>query len=216
MMSHKDVYQPKKQPEAMCGDHHQHGMMYGHQGNPSMVQGQHYMGPGMDCNQQKLPAHYGNMPQQMMPGQHGFMPQQMDEKQHKKNMYDHCNKHKLHLMHAQLMDGSMVEGILDEYDDDGVTLIIPCGDELRESSDERINGFGSGYGGYGHGGYGSGYGHGGYGSGYGHGGYGGYGSGYGHGGYGGSYDHYPRRFRRFRRRRYPFTNIFRLFTPFFF
>lgn len=59
-------------------------------------------------------------------------------------------------------------------------------------------------------------GHGGYGSGYGHGGYGGYGSGYGHGGYGGSYDHYPRRFRRFRRRRYPFTNIFRLFTPFFF
>ncbi|MFB9973816.1 hypothetical protein FPQ10_04990 [Allobacillus sp. SKP2-8] len=185
-MSHKDAYQPKKQPEAMCGDHHQHGMMYGHQGNPSMVQGQHYMGPGMDCNQQMMPAHYGNMPQQM------------DENQHKKNMYDHCNKHKLHLMHAQLMDGSMVEGILDEYDEDGVTLIMPCGDEMRESSDERIDGFGSGYAGYGHGGYG------------------GYGTGYGYGGYGGSYGHYPGRFRRFRRRRYPFTNIFRLFTPFFF
>ncbi len=192
MMGHKDAYQPKKQPEWMCGNYNQQGMMYGHQGNPSMVQGQQYMGPGMDCNQQIMPAH------------HGSMPKQMDEKQHKKYMYDHCNKHKLHFMHAQLKDGSMVEGILDEYDEDGVTLIIPCGDEMRGSAEEPFDATRQNYG---HGGYG------GYGPGYGHGGYGGYGPGYGHGGYGG---YYPRRFRRFRRRRYPFINIFRLFTPFFY
>lgn len=100
MMSHKDAYQPKKQTRTMCGDHHQHGMMYGHQGNPMYGSRTALYGAWNGLQSTKAAAHYGNMPQQMMPGQHGFMPQQMDEKQHKKNMYDHCNKHKLHLMHA--------------------------------------------------------------------------------------------------------------------
>lgn len=110
--------------------------------------------------------------------------------QHKQNLFNMCQKHHLYLIQVETTDGQLFEGIVDEFDEDGVTLIVPCGEDDR----------GDGYDDYGYGpgpapGVGYGFGP-------------GFGSPYGYG--------YPRRFRRFRRFRYPFFNLNRIFFPFFF
>ncbi|WP_279401448.1 hypothetical protein [Piscibacillus salipiscarius] len=117
-----------------------------------------------------------------------LMSQQLDH--HKKNMFDLCQKHHLYLVQVETVDGQTFEGIVDEFDEDGVTLLVPSGENERGDGFDDV-GFGPGPG------YGMGYGYG-----------PGFGSPYGYG--------YPRRFRRFRRYRYPFFNLNRIFFPFFF
>ncbi|PKR77541.1 hypothetical protein CEY16_11205 [Halalkalibacillus sediminis] len=104
-------------------------------------------------------------------------------------MYDMCKNNKLHMVTLETNDGKYVEGIVDEYDKEGVTLIMPSGDMENQ---ERVW-FGGGFGGPG---YGPGFGP-------------GYGAGFGYG-------RYPRRFRRFRRQRFPFFGLRRFFFPFFY
>ncbi|WP_280769192.1 hypothetical protein [Salipaludibacillus daqingensis] len=132
--------------------------------------------------------------------------------QHAKDMHNMCTQYHLHFIQIQLMDGSSHDGIIEEVDNEGVTLLMP---EAEEGAQQPYYGqhgheshhelhaqqgtqmqdspqhFGYGYPGYGYPGFGPGP---------------GYGYGYG----------IPRRFRRFRRRRYPFFGIRRLFFPFFF
>ncbi|MDQ0158226.1 hypothetical protein [Alkalibacillus salilacus] len=102
-----------------------------------------------------------------------------------------CRQHQMHFVHLETQDGQMFDGIIDDVDDQSVTLIMPWGDMEQDRFDD-------GYGG----GYGQGYGPG----------YGGPGYGQGYGGPG----RYPRRFRRFRRHRFPFRFLNRIFFPFFY
>ncbi|MEK3886153.1 hypothetical protein [Bacillus sp. FSL K6-3431] len=79
-----------------------------------------------------------------------------------------CRKYKGYHVMAHMQDGSMIEGIIDDMDDEGVTMLIP--EELNGDT-ERQFGFDGGYG--------------------------------------------RRRFRRFRRRRFPFYFfLFPFFSPY--
>lgn len=51
---------------------------------------------------------------------------------------------------AQMNDGSQMEGIIEDVDDEGVTMLVP---EEVEEDERQFDGYG-GYGGYGGGGYG--------------------------------------------------------------
>ncbi|SEB13515.1 hypothetical protein SAMN05421743_11910 [Thalassobacillus cyri] len=120
---------------------------------------------------------------------HGY-PDQLDtDRQNPSEVKEMCQTNHYYFVQIQLSDGSLVDGIIDGTDEDHVYMLVPVGDEMGEA-DQRQFGY-SGYGGFG-----------------GYGGYGGYPFG---GGYG-----YPRRFRRFRRRRFPFFHVRRLFFPFFY
>lgn len=124
------------------------------------------------------------------------MPHQGDtDRQNPSQVKEMCQTNHYYFVQIQLSDGSLVDGIIDGTDEDHVYMLVPVGDEMEET-DQRQFGY-SGYGGFG-----------------GYGGYDGYG---GYGGYpfGGGYG-YPRRFRRFRRRRFPFFHVRRLFFPFFY
>lgn len=103
-----------------------------------------------------------------------------DPTQHVKQIHDLCHKHQLELMQLQTSDGQIYDGIIERVDQEGVTVLMPCGDEQQ---DEWNRQFGW---------------------------YGGFGPGYGYG-FG-----YPRRFRRFRRRRFPFFTLSGLWMPFFY
>ncbi|WP_411954243.1 hypothetical protein ACKXGF_13650 [Alkalibacillus sp. S2W] len=98
-----------------------------------------------------------------------------------------CRQNQMHFVHLETQDGQLFDGIIDDVDGQSVTLIMPWGDMEQDRFDD-------GYGG----GYGQGYG----------------GPGYGQG-YGGP-GRYPRRFRRFRRYRFPFRFLNRIFFPFFY
>ncbi|MCK0473053.1 hypothetical protein [Halalkalibacter sp. APA_J-10(15)] len=116
---------------------------------------------------------YGHQPTHQPQHYHG-----MDQEAHKKQMYDTCNQYNLYFVQIQTTDGQMYDGIIDQVDPDGVTLLMPYGDMEGNVGYERQ--FGFGYGGFGH-------------------------------GFG-----FPRRFHRFRRFRFPFFGISRLFFPFFY
>ena len=109
------------------------------------------------------------------------------------NIHDLCRRYQLFLMQFETNDGQMFDGIIDNVDDDGVDVLVPVGDYNDDNDDYNNDNnwnrqFFPGYGGYGFPPYGY--------------------SPYGFG--------YPRRFRRFRRRRYPFHVFRRIFFPFFF
>ncbi|RPF53870.1 hypothetical protein [Aquisalibacillus elongatus] len=168
--------------------HHQYGKM---QNLKSDAKGMFNKGPnqqavspyGMGTQDSGPNQPYGNMGMQQGQMQ---QPMQMKPDMHKQNMFDMCQRHHLYLVQAETVDGQLFEGIVDEYDEDGVTLLIPCGDMDDDRGDDY---------GYGAGPYGYGFGQ-------------GFGAPYGYG--------YPRRFRRFRRFRYPFFNLSRIFFPFFY
>ncbi|QHE51020.1 hypothetical protein [Pontibacillus sp. HMF3514] len=115
------------------------------------------------------------------------MPQQMPQGYSKNDMKDQLNGYKHYFIILEMKDGQQYEGIVEDIDAENVYVLMPVGDEDDdESPDQRQWGYGGGFGpGYGWGG--------------------GYGGGYG----------YPRRFRRFRRYRFPFFGIGRWFFPFF-
>ncbi|WP_245680513.1 hypothetical protein [Bacillus marinisedimentorum] len=106
-------------------------------------------------------------------------------------MHDFCSTYKDHYVQMETSEGQQAEGIIYKVDRQHVYLMVPVGD----MGDDREAGYGYGLGGYGFPGYGF--------------------PGYGFPGYGFGYG-YPRRFRRFRRYRYPFFGIRRFFFPFFF
>lgn len=107
------------------------------------------------------------------------------------NMQDLCKKHQLYLMQFETMDGQVFPGIVDHVDDDGVDILVPDGDNFDDNDydnnwDRQYSPWFSGSYGFMPYGY----------------------SPYWHG--------YPRRFRRFRRRRFPFRVFRRIFFPFFY
>ncbi|WP_416151193.1 hypothetical protein ACM26V_09575 [Salipaludibacillus sp. HK11] len=128
---------------------------------------------------------------------------QPNNEQHLKDMHDACTQYHLHFIQIQMIDGSIHDGIIEDSDNEGVTLLMPEDDDAQQPYNEQqgyqMNNqpghFGYGYGG-------SGYPAPGFGPGYGP-------------GYGIGRPRIPRRFRRFRRRRYPFYGINTLLFPFF-
>ncbi|MGM8216687.1 hypothetical protein ACLIA0_14205 [Bacillaceae bacterium W0354] len=196
-MSHKNEYPKMTKP---------YGNMMNVDGPYGNMMNNEHMTPyGKPMYNQHSPCwnmpQYGHMPMQN-PSYYGNM-DSVKPQLSKKDMYDMCHKHHLHFVHMHTNDGKLIEGIIDEVDEEGVTLLTPCGDMARGEDDREERPFGAGYE---YGAFGPGYG--GFGPGYG---YGGYGPGYGYG-YGG----YPRRFRRFRRNRFPFSVLSGLMFPFFF
>jgi hypothetical protein len=105
----------------------------------------------------------------------------------KQDLYQMCEKYMNYYAQLEKEDGTVVEGIVDRVDKDHVDMLVPVGDQEWDEQYDRQ---------YGYGGYG---------------GYGGYPYGYGGYGYG-----IPRRFRRFRRIRYPFFILRRLFFPYYY
>lgn len=101
--------------------HIHHGMNpYGMQMSP---QSQPYFGPQTGGLTQEMPIH---------------------------DMHDFCRKHHMHYVHIHTKKGELLDGIIDEIDNDGVTLIIPIGDMDREDDEERqAPWFYGGYGFYG-------------------------------------------------------------------
>ena len=88
--------------------HIHHGMNpYGMQMSP---QSQPYFGPQTGGLTQEMPIH---------------------------DMHDFCRKHHMHYVHIHTKKGELLDGIIDEIDNDGVTLIIPIGDMDRED-DESV------------------------------------------------------------------------------
>lgn len=101
------------------------------------------------------------------------------------DIIDKCQQYMNYHVIAHMNDGTQHEGIIQDMDENGVTMLVP---EEVDGMDRQF-GFG-GFGGYdGYDGYG---------------GYGGYGGGYGR-----------RRYRRYRRRRFPFSALaFPFIIPF--
>lgn len=135
---------------------------------------------------------YMHMPAhgQMMSPSYGMM----DQPDYQKQVHDQCKNSMLQFVMIEMNDGNTYDGIIEDVDDDYVVLLIPEGDKdwsYRKDSDQNDEDRQFGFGGF---------------SGYGYGGYGYPGYGYG----------VPRRFRRFRRYRFPFFGIRRLLYPFFF
>ncbi|MFC0560099.1 hypothetical protein [Halalkalibacter alkalisediminis] len=109
----------------------------------------------------------------------------VDPSMQHQQMYDLCQQYMHHLVQFQTSDGQTVDGIIDGIDRDGVSMLVPDGDDDQaQTTHSELR--------YGYPGYG---------------GYGGY-PGYGYG--------YPRRFRRFRRRRFPFYLLSSLLFPYFY
>lgn len=65
------------------------------------------------------------------------------EEQDYRDAKSQCQKYMNYHVIAQMKDGSQVEGIIEDMDDEGVTMMVP---EEVEADDSRIYG---GYGGYG-------------------------------------------------------------------
>ncbi|WP_054636603.1 hypothetical protein [Thalassobacillus sp. C254] len=113
----------------------------------------------------------------------------LDER-HQHYMHDMCRQYHLHFVQLQTTDGQMYDGIIEDYDNEGVTMLMPYGDDdYSHHHQDGYRQFGFGFGG----GFGYPY---------------GYGAPYGYG--------FPRRFRRFRRHRFPFPFLRGFFFPFFF
>ncbi|MGJ7921066.1 hypothetical protein [Neobacillus sp. LXY-4] len=101
--------------------------------------------------------------------------QQLSADQDFRDVKSACQRYMNYYVVGQMADGSQVEGIVEDMDDQNVTMLVPemveDGDDSRQFGLDPYGGFDGGYGGYG-----------------------GYGGGYGR-----------RRFRRFRRRRFPYN-----------
>ena len=121
----------------------------------------------------------------------GMQPQ---DQQDLKNMQELCKKHIMHLLQFETMDGHVFPGIVENVDDDGVDVLVPDGDNY-DDNDYDYN-------------YDNNYQHRQY----------WYGGGFGFYPYGFPpfWQGYPFRFRRFRRRRFPFRILRRIFFPYFY
>jgi hypothetical protein len=145
--------------------------------NPQMVQGMpNQMTPQMvqGMSNQMYPTKVQGMPNQMkgMPNQMKGMPNQMYltgvqgayQKPVHGDVKHECRKYMNYHVQAKMQDGSDMEGIITDMDDQSVEMLVPEEVDEEEVRDNRQQ--------------------------------------YGYGG-----DYGRRRFRRFRRRRFPFFNI---------
>ena len=65
-----------------------------------------------------------------------------------RNVQSACSKYMNYHVVGQMQDGSQVEGIVEDMDDQGVTMLVPEIVEEPETDENRIyGGFGVGYGG---------------------------------------------------------------------
>ncbi|WP_052659313.1 hypothetical protein [Bacillus alveayuensis] len=139
---------------------------------------------------------YGNMmPNMNMQMPYENMETNIHEMKNQDQIKDFCKKHRYYYMMMETDDGRQFDGIIENVERDRVYLLMPAGDETDERSMENVHNEEPPYGYRIYGGYGLGF-------------------PYGYGGYG--YDHFPRRFRRFRRYPFPFARIRRFFFPFFY
>ncbi|MCR6107265.1 hypothetical protein HXA34_13250 [Salipaludibacillus agaradhaerens] len=106
---------------------------------------------------------------------------------HQQDMKDMCQHYHLYFVQIQMMDGSLHEGVIEDVDNEGVTLLTPFEGDHHFPDGSRQ--FGTGIGGFGT--------------------FTPYGFGYG------PWYGVPWRFRRFRRRRFPFYGIGGFYFPFF-
>ncbi|WP_018924855.1 hypothetical protein [Salsuginibacillus kocurii] len=125
---------------------------------------------------------------------HDYQQQHGQQHGHHQQLQDMCHQYHLHFIQFQTADGQMHEGILEDYDQEGMTILMPDGDSYdmdmghmnyqhnHPQYEQRQFGYGPGFG---------------------------PGPGYGR-------RRFPRRFRRFRRHRYPFPWLWWLGLPFFF
>ncbi|WP_234978361.1 hypothetical protein [Bacillus tuaregi] len=77
---------------------------------------------------------------------HGYPSGQMPNMQNNQDMKDLCMKYMNYHVITQMSDGTQMEGILENVDDDGVTMLVP---EDVEAEDDRFYGGYGGFGGYG-------------------------------------------------------------------
>lgn len=84
--------------------------------------------------------YHGNLYGQTMEDRH------MNDSQHKKRMHEMCKEYHLYFMQFQTTEGGMLEGIIEDIDEDGIILLIPSGDMERVDETQRQFGFGYGYG----------------------------------------------------------------------
>ncbi|ARK30475.1 hypothetical protein [Halalkalibacter krulwichiae] len=76
-----------------------------------------------------------------------------DPSMHQQQMYDLCQQYLHHLVQFQTTDGQMVDGIIDGIDREGVSVLVPAGEDQGTHTDFRYGGYGpyGGYPGYGYG-----------------------------------------------------------------
>lgn len=120
--------------------------------------------------------------------------QKGQEGNNNKEMLELCKQYHYHLMHFETTDGHLIEGIIENMDEEQVHLLVPSG-EMEVQEARQFASYG------GAGGYAQPF---------------GYGPSYGGVPYGGYPYGYPRRFRRFRRYRLPYYLLGRLFFPYFY
>ncbi|MFC3040530.1 hypothetical protein ACFOGI_09760 [Virgibacillus xinjiangensis] len=120
------------------------------------------------------------------PMYHGNMYQDNMNPSHHQQLQDFCRRYQYHLVQGEGTDGRTYDGIIEGVDNDAVYMLTPDGDNDWDDWDDMDRQYGYGPSGYGYN--------------------------YGQPGFYG----YPRRFRRFRRRRFPFFFFRRfLFPPFY-
>ncbi|MFB4164095.1 hypothetical protein ACE1TI_09695 [Alteribacillus sp. JSM 102045] len=103
-----------------------------------------------------------------------------NEHRNSHHMHEMCQQYLLYMVQLQTSDGQMHEGIIEDVDNEGVTLLMPDSDMENQSLAHQRQFWGGP----------------------------GYGPWYGYG--------YPRRFRRFRRFRFPFFHLRYIGFPFFY
>ncbi|MFC2949876.1 hypothetical protein [Virgibacillus sediminis] len=135
------------------------------------------------------PSHYN--PSHHNPSHHNpsHYHQQMYQEMnpgHQQQLYDFCRRYQHHLVRGEGTDGRTYDGIIESMDNENVYMLMPDGDNDWDDYDDMDRQF------YGYPEYDYGY----------------PGYDYGFPSYG-----YPRRFRRFRRRRFPFFFFRRFFFP---
>ncbi|WP_343751506.1 hypothetical protein, partial [Lentibacillus halophilus] len=151
-------------PYANTNPHHQYMDPYTN-ANPHHMGSHHQqMDPYANVNPQHMSGHthadhqyMDSCNPQYMGSHHQYMdPQYMNQMSHNQQMYDMSKKCHLYFVQLQTMDGMMCDGIIEDFDENCVILLMPYGDMEREDDMERQYGFGyGGFGGYdGFGGYG--------------------------------------------------------------
>jgi hypothetical protein len=76
-----------------------------------------------------------------------YNPYGMQMPQHGHNIQDTCHRLRNYYVIGQMNDGSQMEGIIEDMDDTGVTMLVP--EEVEETEMERQFGSYGGFGGYG-------------------------------------------------------------------
>ncbi|MET3698914.1 hypothetical protein SAMN05877753_110150 [Bacillus oleivorans] len=69
---------------------------------------------------------------------YGMQPQQPVYQEDLRNIEDVCRKYRNFHVIGQMSDGTQMEGILEDYDDEGITMLVP--EEVDEAEVEGMTG----------------------------------------------------------------------------